>query len=55
MSRRQISFVVIAIASLVVSACGVSPTAPKAGGDEIVTVGTGGWSVAASVVRDAQL
>ena len=43
MSRRQISFVVIAIASLVVSACGVSPTAPKADGDEIsiVVVGSG--------------
>jgi len=43
MSRRQISFVVIAIASLVVSACGVSPTAPKADApDAIVYVGSSG-------------
>lgn len=41
MSRRQISFVVVAIASLVVSACGTSPTAPK-NDAPIVTVGSGG-------------
>jgi hypothetical protein len=29
MSRRQLSFVVVAIASLVVSACNVSPTGPQ--------------------------
>ena len=41
MSRRQISFVVIAIASLVVSACGSSPTAPSHDAP-IVIVGSGG-------------
>lgn len=41
MSRRQISLVVVAIASLVVSACGTSPTAPRQDGP-IVTVGSGG-------------
>lgn len=41
MSRRQISFLVVAIASLVVSACGTSPTAPQHDGP-IVTVGSGG-------------
>jgi hypothetical protein len=29
MSRRQISLIVVAIASLVVTACGTSPTAPR--------------------------
>ncbi|CAN5739555.1 hypothetical protein BH11GEM1_BH11GEM1_24570 [soil metagenome] len=29
MSRRQLSLLVVAIASLVVSACGTSPTAPR--------------------------
>jgi hypothetical protein len=42
MSRRQISFVVVAIASLVVSACGTSPTAPSHDEPVIVVVGTGG-------------
>ncbi len=41
MSRRQLSFVIVALASLVVSACGTSPTAPSNDGP-IVTVGTGG-------------
>jgi hypothetical protein len=41
MSRRQISLVIVAIASLVVSACGTSPTAPK-NDAPIVVVGTGG-------------
>lgn len=41
MSRRQISFVVIAIASLVVSACGTSPTAPR-NDAPIVISGSGG-------------
>ncbi|MEO8336663.1 MAG: hypothetical protein ABI664_16900, partial [bacterium] len=39
MSRRQISFVIVALASLVVSACGTSPTAPSR--EEIVVVGSG--------------
>ncbi|MES2176241.1 MAG: hypothetical protein V4550_00140 [Gemmatimonadota bacterium] len=38
MSRRQIAFLVIALASFAVSACGSSPTAPKRD-DTIVTVG----------------
>jgi hypothetical protein len=29
MSRRQLSFVVLTIASLIVTACGSSPTAPQ--------------------------
>ena len=41
MSRRQISLLVVAIASLVVTACGTSPTAPR-NDTPIVTVGTGG-------------
>jgi hypothetical protein len=40
MSRRKISLVVIAIASLVISACGISPTAPRH--DDTVTSGSGG-------------
>jgi hypothetical protein len=39
MSRRQIAFVVVALASLVVTACGTSPTAPRH--EEIVVVGSG--------------
>ena len=39
MSRRQISLIVVAIASLVVSACGTSPTAPRNDG---VVVASGG-------------
>lgn len=31
MSRRSLTFAVVALASLVVSACGTSPTAPQAG------------------------
>jgi hypothetical protein len=42
MSRRQISFVVVAIASLVVSACGTSPTAPSHDEPVIVVAGSGG-------------
>jgi hypothetical protein len=41
MSRRLVSLVVIAIASLVVSACGTSPTAPR-NDTPLVTSGTGG-------------
>jgi hypothetical protein len=41
MSRRQISLVVIAIASLVVSACGTSPTAPRNDAPLVVS-GSGG-------------
>jgi hypothetical protein len=29
MSRRQLAFVVLSLASLVATACGTSPTAPK--------------------------
>ena len=42
MSRRQISLLVVAIASLVVTACGTSPTAPRNDTPPIVTAGTGG-------------
>lgn len=41
MSRRQISLLVVAIASLVVTACGTSPTAPR-GDVPIVVIGSGG-------------
>ena len=41
MSRRQISLLVVAIASLVVTACGTSPTAPR-NDTPIVVAGTGG-------------
>jgi hypothetical protein len=41
MSRRQLSLVVVAIASLVVSACGSSPTAPRNDEPVIVVVGSG--------------
>jgi hypothetical protein len=42
MSRRQISLLVVTIASLVVTACGTSPTAPR--NDEVpgVVMGSGG-------------
>lgn len=39
MSRRQISLLVVAIASLALSACGTSPTAPRNDG---VLVGASG-------------
>lgn len=44
MSRRQLSLLVLAIASFVVTACGVgSSTAPRRGDTTaIVVVGTGG-------------
>ena len=42
MSRRQISFVLVAIASLVVSACGSSPTAPSHDDATLVVAGSGG-------------
>ena len=41
MSRRQISLLVVAIASLVVTACGTSPTAPR-NDAPIVVIGSGG-------------
>jgi uncharacterized protein YcfL len=41
MSRRYLSLLVVAIASLVVTACGSSPTAPRHD-DEIVVSGSGG-------------
>ena len=41
MSRRQLSLVVVVIASFVVTACGTSPTAPRNDGP-IVVVGPGG-------------
>ena len=41
MSRRQLAFVVVALASIAVSACGSSPTAPRQDGP-IVVVGSGG-------------
>lgn len=42
MSRRQISLVVVAIASLVVTACGTSPTGPQQDAPNVVVVGSGG-------------
>ena len=42
MSRRQISLIVVAVASLVLTACGTSPTAPQHNDAPIVTVGSGG-------------
>ena len=43
MSRRQIAFVVVALASFAVAACGVSPTSPRYGDTTtIVTTGGGG-------------
>ena len=41
MSRRQISLLVVAIASLVVTACGTSPTAPRNDTPIVVMGGTG--------------
>jgi hypothetical protein len=41
MSRRQIAFVVVALASFAVSACGVSPTAPRQGDTTSIVVNTG--------------
>ena len=41
MSRRQLSLLVLAIASFVVTACGTSPTAPR-DNSPIVVVGPGG-------------
>jgi hypothetical protein len=49
MSRRHLTLVVVAIASLVVSACGTSPTGPRptapsfeAGVDTLPRIGTSG-------------
>jgi len=42
MSRRQIAFLAIAIASFAVSACGSSPTAPNHDDTAIVVAGSGG-------------
>ncbi len=41
MSRRQLSLLVLAIASFVVTACGTSPTAPR-NDEPIVVIGSGG-------------
>jgi outer membrane biogenesis lipoprotein LolB len=41
MSRRQLSLLVLAVASFVVTACGSSPTAPSKA-DPIVVIGSGG-------------
>lgn len=41
MSRRQISLLVVAIASLVVTACGTSPTAPRNDTPIVVNGGIG--------------
>ena len=41
MSRRQLSLVVLTLASLVATACGTAPTAPK-NDAPIVVVGSGG-------------
>jgi hypothetical protein len=43
MSRRHLTLVLVAFASLVITACGVSPTAPRHDDDTaIVVVGSGG-------------
>jgi hypothetical protein len=42
MSRRQLSFVVVALASFLVSACGIANTAPRHDDTTIVTNGGGG-------------
>ena len=44
MSRRQLTLAIVAIVSLVASACGTSPTAPRHGDDTtaIVTAGSTG-------------
>ena len=41
MSRRQLSLLVLAIASFVVTACGSSPTAPSRDVPIVVNGGTG--------------
>lgn len=41
MSRRYLTLVVVAVASLVITACGTSPTAPRQD-DEIVVSGSNG-------------
>ena len=41
MSRRQISLLVVAIASLVVTACGTSPTAPRNDAPVVVSGSSG--------------
>jgi hypothetical protein len=41
MSRRQLTLVVLTLASMVATACGSSPTAPK-NDAPIVVVGSGG-------------
>lgn len=41
MSRRQLSLLVVAIASFVVTACGTSPTAPRQDAPPIVVNGSG--------------
>ena len=44
MSRRQLTLAIVAIVSLVASACGTSPTGPRHGDDStaIVTAGSTG-------------
>ncbi len=42
MSRRQLAFVVVALASFAVSACGVSPTAPRHGDTTSIVTTSGG-------------
>lgn len=42
MSRRQLTLVVVTLASLVATACGTSPTAPQKDAPPIVVVGTEG-------------
>lgn len=41
MSRRQLSLLVLAIASFVVTACGTSPTAPRNDAPIVTNGGTG--------------
>jgi hypothetical protein len=42
MSRRQLTLAVLTLASLVATACGTSPTAPKHDAPTIVTSGSTG-------------
>jgi len=42
MSRRQLTLALVAIVSLVATACGVSPTAPKHGDDTTAAIVTNG-------------
>ena len=42
MSRRQLTLVVLTLASLVATACGTSPTAPRNDAPPIVVTGSGG-------------